>query len=129
LILRLLGHAAQVRATGGLRDRLGVVVVVLLSLHEGLHVDGLNDPRLVAKGAQGAADEVRAQAGLHADDAGWKSLERVGERQALDLAPEGDRAFRAEADEGEDVFTNVDPMAASAGAAEAALVTILLLLF
>src|SRR5829696_8268400 len=74
LILRLLGHAAQVRAQGRLRDGLGIVVVVLLPLDERLHVDGRNDPRLVAEGAQGAADKVGAQARFHADHAGGSFL-------------------------------------------------------
>ena len=69
LVLGLLAHDAQVRPQGGLGDRLGVVVVVLLALHERLHVDRRNDPRLVAQLAQRPADEVRAEARFHADDA------------------------------------------------------------
>src|SRR5829696_5345552 len=78
LILRLLGHATQVRAQGRFRDGLGIVVVVLLPLHERLHVDGRNDPRL------------------------------VGKREPLDLAAKRDRAISAEADEMEHVLADVE---------------------
>ena len=89
-------------------DRLGVVVVVLLSLHERLHIDRRDDPRLVAELAQGAADEMGAEAGLHADDAWRQLLERLGERQPLDLAAERDLAVSAEADEVEDFLADID---------------------
>ena len=49
LILRLLTHDAQVRPQRGLCDRLGVVVVVFLALHERLHIDRRDDPRLVTQ--------------------------------------------------------------------------------
>jgi hypothetical protein len=48
LLLALLAHCAQVGAKGGFGDRLGVVLVVLLALHDGLHIDRCNDARLVA---------------------------------------------------------------------------------
>src|SRR5664279_2743923 len=49
LVLRLLAHDAQVRSQGCLGDRLCVVIIVLLPLHERLYIDRWNDPRLVAK--------------------------------------------------------------------------------
>lgn len=39
LLPALVRHGAQVGAEGGFCDRLGVVVVGLLALHEGLHID------------------------------------------------------------------------------------------
>ena len=44
LILGLLSDGSQVRAQCRLGDRLSIVVVVLLPLHEGLHVDCRDDP-------------------------------------------------------------------------------------
>ena len=85
LLLTLLAHPAQVGAEGGFCDRLGVVVVVLLTLHEGLHIDRWNDARLVAEHAQGSADEMGAEARFHADDTRWLLLERLDQRQSLDL--------------------------------------------
>lgn len=49
LVLRLLAYDAQVGPQCGLCDRLGVVVVVLLSLDERLHIDRRDDPRLVTQ--------------------------------------------------------------------------------
>lgn len=49
LLPALLAHRAQVGSQGCLCGRFGVVVVVLLPLHEGLHVDRWSDARLVAK--------------------------------------------------------------------------------
>ena len=82
LILGLLPHRSQVRSQRRLGDRLGVVVVVLLPLHERLHVDRRDDPRLVAELAQGAADEMSAEAGFHADHAGRQLAERLGRAPA-----------------------------------------------
>ena len=47
LILALLLDEPQVRSQRRLGDRLGIVVVVLLPLHERLDVDRRDDPRLV----------------------------------------------------------------------------------
>src|SRR3954454_7736584 len=80
---------------------------IILSLHEGLDVDGRDDPRLMAKRAQNAADKVRAQARLHAHEAAREGLERVGQRQSPDLTAKRDRAVRAEADQVEDILANV----------------------
>lgn len=49
LVLRLLAYDAQVGPQCGLCDCLGVVVVVLLSLDERLHIDRRDDPRLVTQ--------------------------------------------------------------------------------
>ena len=62
----------------------------------------------MAELAQGAADEVGAEAGLHPDDAGRQLLERLDQRQPLDLAAEGDLAVGAEADEVEDFLADID---------------------
>ena len=52
LVLRLLAYDAQIRPQCGLCDRLGIVVVVLLSLYERLHIDRRDDPRLVTQMTQ-----------------------------------------------------------------------------
>lgn len=93
---------------GGLCNGLGVVVVVLLSLHERLHIDRRDDPGLMAKLPQSTADKVHAETSLHADDAGRQSLEDLKERQSLDLATESDLAVSAETDDMEDFLADVD---------------------
>jgi hypothetical protein len=108
LILALLGDGAQVRPQGSFRDRLGIVVVVLLPFVERLDVDRRDDPRLEAHSAQCPADEMRAQAGLHADDATRKLLEGAGQGKTLDLLPQDALAIRIEPDEMEDVLPDID---------------------
>ena len=48
LILCLLAHGVQVRPQGCFSNSFCVVVVILLPLHERLHIDCWNNPRLVA---------------------------------------------------------------------------------
>ncbi len=108
LLLALLTHRPQVGAKGGFCDRLGIVVVVLLTLHERLHIVRWNDARLMAELAQSAADEMGAEARFHADDARWQLLERLDQGQSLDLAAERDLAVSAEADEVEDFLADID---------------------
>ena len=91
-----------------LQQWLGIVVIVLLPLHERLYVDRRDDPRLMAQLTQGPADKVRAEACLHSDHTRWQLLEGLGQRQSLDLAPKSNLAVSAEADDVEDFFANVD---------------------
>ena len=49
LVLALLLDEAQVRPHRRLSNGLGIVVIVLLSLNERLHVDCRDDPRLVTE--------------------------------------------------------------------------------
>ena len=60
LVLALLLDEAQVRSQRRFGDGLGIVVIVLLALHERLDVNCRNDARLVSQCAQRPADEVRA---------------------------------------------------------------------
>ena len=69
LVLALLLDHPEVWSQRRFGDGLGVVVVVLLSFHEGLDVDRRDDPRLVTKSPQCPTDKMRAQAGFHANDA------------------------------------------------------------
>ena len=80
LVLRLLSNDTQVRSERGFSDRLGIVVVVLLPLHERLHIDRRNDARFVPESAQRTADEMRTEAGFQAYDALRQFLERLNER-------------------------------------------------
>jgi len=107
LILRLLTYDAQVRPQCGLCDRLGVVVVVLLSLHERLHIDRRDDPRLVTQLTQRPADKVSAEARLHANDARRQPSKGLNERQSLDLATKSDLAVGAKTNDAEDFLADV----------------------
>jgi hypothetical protein len=89
LVLALLLHDAQVRSQRCFSDRLGIIVIVLLSLHERFNVDRRDDPRLMSQRAEYSADEVRAQAGFHTNNARWQLLKRVFETQSPDLPSEG----------------------------------------
>src|SRR4051812_27886828 len=75
----------QVRPQRGLVHRLGIVVVVLLALHEGIDVNRRDDPRLVPQSADTWLTKMRAQAGFHANDARRELLEGVFETQSPDL--------------------------------------------
>src|SRR6516165_4149992 len=108
LVLCLLAHGAQIRSQRRLSNSLGVIVIVLLSLHERLHIDRRDDPRLVAQLTQGPADKVCAEACLHADDARRQSFEGLHERQSLDLATKSNFAVRAKTNDVEDFFADVD---------------------
>jgi len=108
LILALLLDNTQVRSQRRLADCLGIVVVVFLPLQERFDVDRWDDPWLVSQGAEHSADEVRAQAGFHADDARWQPLERVFETQSPDLPPEGNLPVDAQPDEVKNLLADVD---------------------
>jgi hypothetical protein len=57
------------RSLRRLADRLGIGHVVLLPLHERLHVGGRDEPRLVAQGGELAGPVMGAGAGFHRDHA------------------------------------------------------------
>ena len=99
LILGLLADEFQVRAQRRLGDTFGIVVVVLLSLHEGLRVLSWNDPWLEIQFAQRTTDKVRAEARLHANYAARQLLERHNQCETFDLASQDDLAVRIEADD------------------------------
>ena len=108
LILALLLDKPQIRSQRCLGDRLGIVVIVLLPLHERLDVDCRNDPRLVPQRAQHPADKMRAQASFHADDARRQLFEDVAETQSLDPPSEGNLSVGSDADEVKYVLADVD---------------------
>src|SRR5579871_6632292 len=108
LVLRLLTDYAQIGPQYGLSDRLGIVVVVLLSLYERLHVDRRDDPRLVTQSPQRPADKVGAEARLHADDARRQPSECLNERHPLDLTTKSNLAVRAKANDVEDFLAYVE---------------------
>ena len=108
LILRLLADNAQIRPQGRLGDGFGIVVIVLLPLDERLDVNCRNDPRFMSERPQRSADEMRAEARFHADDAGRQFLECFGKRQPLDLSTERDLPIGVKADNMKNIFSNVD---------------------
>ena len=60
LVLALRLDEAQVRSQRRLGDGLGILVIVLLSLHERFDVDRRDDPRFVPQRAECPADEARS---------------------------------------------------------------------
>jgi hypothetical protein len=104
----LLLDEPQVRSQRCFGDCLGIVVIVLLPLHEGFDVDRRDNPRLVPQRTQRPADKVRAQAGFHADDARRQLLEGVFESQSPDLPPQGNLPVDAEPDEVKHFLADVD---------------------
>ena len=52
MAIRLLFDHAQIRSQRCLGDRVGIVVIVLLALDEGLDIDRRNDPRLMSQRAE-----------------------------------------------------------------------------
>jgi hypothetical protein len=99
LVLALLLDHTQVRPQRCLGDRLSIVVIVLLPLHEGFGVDRRDNPRLVTKSPQRPADKMRAQAGFHANDARWQPLKHLFETQPPDLPTKRDRPIGAQSNE------------------------------
>ena len=75
LILAFLLNEPQIRPQRCFGDCLGIVVVVLLTLHEGFDVGRRDDPRLVAKTVECPTDKIRAQTGFYASDAGRQLIE------------------------------------------------------
>jgi hypothetical protein len=98
----------QIRAKRGFGDRLGVVVIVLLALQEGLHVHRWDDARFVPQRPQASAHEMRAQTRLQANDAGRNLLEGLHKREPLDLAAKSDLTVRVEANDVKDVLPDID---------------------
>lgn len=80
------GHSAHGRAQGSLGHGLRVSRVVLLPLHERLHVDWGDEPDVMAKTGEFAAPVVGSSAGLHRHDAGRQrrhELRKLQPRQLL----------------------------------------------
>src|SRR5580704_16567149 len=108
LVLALLRDEAQVRPQRCLGNRLGVVVIILLPLHERFDVDRRDDPRLVAQCAEHSADEVRALASFHADDTRRQLLERLFETLSLDLPAERNLPINTQSDDVKNLLADVD---------------------
>ena len=70
-------HEAHGRPQCGLTDRLGIGRIVFLTLHEGLHVGGRDEPHVVAELPDLATPKMRTATGFHRDDAGWELSEKL----------------------------------------------------
>jgi len=108
LILRLLTDALQVGPQRCLSNTFGIVLVILLALHERLGVLGRNYPWLKTQFTERATNKMRAEACLHADDAARQLLENVNERQTLDLASKNDLPVPIETDDVKNILANID---------------------
>ncbi len=90
-------HEAHRRPLGRLADRLGVGRIVLLPLHEGLHVGRRDQPDRVPEPHQLPAPVVRARAGLHSHHAPRLGCEERQQSASTELLAEQDRARRIRA--------------------------------
>src|SRR3954462_3949810 len=78
-LLTLYGHEAHALSLCRLADRLCIGGIVLLPLHEWLHVSGRNEPHLMAELHQLAAPVMRASTGLHRHGARWLRSEELNQ--------------------------------------------------
>jgi len=90
------------------RNRLGVAAIVLVPFQEGLHILGRHQPRIMAKRHQPAAQMVRANAGLNADQAGRQISKAVLKLAARNLVLQDDGAALVEADQVKDILADID---------------------
>lgn len=108
LLARLERDEPHRRAAPGFRDRLGIVEVVLVRLHKGLHVLRWVDPNLVPRVREDPAPMLGPAAGLHGHDRPWR---RRGERTqfcAGESLLQDDGAVAVETDEVKPALAEVD---------------------
>ena len=108
LIGGLRGHELHRRALDRLGDRLRVAEVVLLSLRVGAHVLRRHQPGIVAKQSEPAAEMMRTDTGLHADQAGWHVGKPRFHLATRPLLPQHDGATLIETDDVERVLADID---------------------
>ena len=108
LILAFLGNRRQVRPQGYFRNSLSIIVVILLSLDEGLYINGRDDTRFEPEFAQGSTDKVGVSARFHANDASWKSLKGLQQGKSFDLLAQNKLAIIIKANQMECVLADID---------------------
>jgi hypothetical protein len=94
------------------RHDLGIAIVVLVTLEDRFHVLGRDQTHVVTKRRQLAADMMRAQAGLHADQAARDIGETAFELPTGYLLLENDGAPLIQPNQVERVLAEVDPIVA-----------------
>src|SRR6266545_2817267 len=109
LLWRLDRHEVHGRPLHRFRNRLGIAVVVLVTLEERLHVLRRDQTRVVAERCKLPADVMRARAGLHADQAARNIGETAFELTTRYLLLQDDYTPLIEANEVEGVLAEVDP--------------------
>src|ERR1700730_13014218 len=109
LLWRLDRNEVHGRPQHGFRIRLGIAVVVLVTLEERLHVLRRDQTHVVASSLQLAADMMGARTGLHADQA-WRNIgETAFELATGYLLLQDDYTAPVKPDEVERVLAEVDP--------------------
>jgi hypothetical protein len=108
LLGRLYRHKPHRWPLHGLRNRLGIPQIVLIALQERLYILGRHQPGVMAKGDQLSAQMMSANAGLHADEAGWHIGQSVLKLAARELRFEDDGSALVEANQVENSLANVD---------------------
>ncbi len=101
-------HELHRRSLHSLGDRLGVTKVVLLAFRIGPNIFRRHQPGVMAKAIQLAAEMMRADAGLHADQAGRHVCKPSFNLTARPFLPRDDRAALVEADDMERVLADID---------------------
>src|SRR5215472_3819903 len=96
------------RALHGFCDRLGVPIVVLVSFKERFYILRRDEPDVVTKGFEPAADMVCAGTGLHPDQAARNVGQAPIELPSRSLQLQHDVAALIEADQMENGLADID---------------------
>jgi hypothetical protein len=99
LLHRLEWHEPPGRPLNRLANRFGIQEVILLGLHEWLHVLRRNQSHVVSLRDQNPPEVVRAAAGFHPHETGRQVRQRSNQLGARALSPNDNPAARIKADE------------------------------
>ncbi len=91
-----------------LRNRLGIVVVVLLILVERFHVSRWDGPGLKSQPTRGTADKMRAQTSFHLDNITRQTLKHRHQRLPLCLLSQHKLAIVIKANQMKNIFVTID---------------------
>lgn len=108
LLLRLEGHEAHRRTCGGLGDRFGITVVVLLRLHVGADILGRHQSDGMSLRGQQPPKVMGAAAGLHRDDTSGQLGRRADDRLTPCATTQNHRTGWVEANQATAVFAEID---------------------
>src|SRR5262249_15847673 len=99
----------------GLRNRLGIAVIVLVTFEERLHVLRRHQTNIMSKGGELAADVMGPGAGFHTDQAARNVGEPALKLSARAFELPNDRPALIETDKMETILTEIDADRADGG--------------